>query len=174
MTIRELINTAQSHSVLITALFILIPFFTWSLKYLHGWNGARKKQWRRVYTLLVYLACIPGSFSLVLTFYTLFFTSESLLDANLLVYAMPIASMIVTILLMQKAIDIYEVPGFGRLAGLMIMLFVSMGFALAVRKTRIFIFFGSGISSLLWLTLLAYGLLEFGCWLLFRKKNEPR
>jgi hypothetical protein len=123
---------------------------------------------------LVYLVCVPGMFAAVITAYTLFFSGENLLDANLLVYFLPIASMVATLVLIRKNVSFDEIPGFDHLSGLMVMVGCSFAIALAIQKTRIWVFFGGSIEKLFFLAAGIFALLKWGTYMLFRRRDEPR
>jgi hypothetical protein len=124
--------------------------------------------------VLVYAVCVPGMFAAVISGYALFFTRENLLDANLLVYFLPIISMVVTLIFIGKNVSFEEVPGFDRLSGLMVMVGCSFAIALAIQKTKIWIFFGGSIEKLFLLAAGVFALLKWGTYTLFRRRDEPR
>jgi len=110
-------------------------------------------------------------FAGVITAYTLFFSRENLMDVNMLVYFLPIVSMIVTLVLIRKSVSFDEVPGFDRLSDLMATVGISFALALAIQKTNIWIFFGG---SIVWLFILAaaiFLLLKWSAGRLFRSRN---
>ena len=88
-------------------------------------------------------------FAGVLTAYALFFTKENLLDVSIVVYLLPIVSMVVTLVLIRKNVSFEDVPGFERLSGLMVMIACSFAIALVIQKTRIWIVFGGSIDRLI-------------------------
>ena len=67
-----------------------------------------------------------------------------------------------------------DVPGFDRLSGLMVMVGCSFVIALAIQKTRIWVFFGGSIEQLLLLAAGVFALLKWGSYMLFRQKEEPK
>jgi hypothetical protein len=124
--------------------------------------------------VVVYLVCVPGMLAGVVTAYMLFFTRENLLDINVFVYLLPIVSMVATLLLTRTNVSFDAVPGFDRLSGLMVMIAVSFGIALAIQKTGIFLFFGASIGTLFALAAFVFLLLKWGTFTLFRRKGEAR
>ena len=173
MTTRDFIQAIDSHPVLLTATFVALPLLTWACGRLHGKGGGGVAPWKYIYSVLVYAACVPGLFAAVLTAYTLFFTRENLLDASLLVYFLPVVSMLVTLVRIRKNVPFDEVPGFDRLSGLMVMIGLSFAIALAIDKTRIWVWFGGSIAMLFMLALGVFALLKWGCYTLFRSRDEP-
>ncbi len=174
MTTRDLIHQADQHPIALAAALAAPPVVAWFAGQLHdrGHDGAG--HWKYLYAVLVYLACVPGMFACVLTAYTLFFSRENLLDTSLLVYFLPIVSMIVTLVFIRKNVSFDEVPGFDRLSGLMVMVGCSFAIALAIQKTRIWIFFGGSIERLFILAAGIFALLKWGVYMLFRLRHEPK
>src|SRR5207247_7604242 len=109
-----------------------------------------------------------------ITAYTLFFSWEKLLDANLLVYLLPIASMVATLVLIRKHVAFDDGPGFDRLSGLMVMVGCSFVIALVIQKTKIWIFFGGSTQKLFLLAAGVFALLKWGTYMLFRRRDEPK
>src|SRR5712672_2859018 len=105
MTTRDLIQWAGQHPVLLLLAFVAPPTLAWLAGRLHGKDQGKLPPWKYLYAVLVYLVCVPGMFAGVITAYTLFFRGENLLDANLLVYFLPIASMIATLVLIRKNVS---------------------------------------------------------------------
>lgn len=174
MTTRDLIQGAGQHPVVLILAFGVAPVLAWLVGRLHAKDQGKAAPWKYFYAVLVYLVCVPGMFAGVITAYTLFFSGENLLDANLLVYFLPIASMVATLVLMRKKVSFDDVPGFDRLSGLMAMVGTSFVIALAIQKTRIFVFFGGSIEKLFLLAAALFALLKWGAYMLFRSPAEPK
>ena len=174
MTINELIAQAGQHSLVLAVVFVLLPVVAWLMGQIHQPGGGGAAPWKYVYAVLVYLACVPGMFAGVLTAYLLFFVHGNLLDVNPLIYFLPIAAMVVTLVFIRKKVTFDEVPGFDRLSGLMAMVGCSFAIALAIQKTNIFLFFGGSIERLFALALGVFALLKWGSHMLFRGRNDPK
>jgi len=56
----------------------------------------------------------------------------------------------------------------------MVVIAVTFILALAIRKTRIWLVFGDSVFTLGLLVLGLFGLLRWGTYVLFRRKDEPR
>lgn len=158
----------------LAGLFVAIPVIAWLCGLLHKSGEGGITPWKYVYSVLVYLTCLPGIFAGVLTGYALFFSRENLMDVSILVYILPVNSMVVTLVLIRKRVDFDQVPGFDRLSGLMVMIACSFGIALAVEKTRIWIVFGGSVAMLMGLAMGIFALVKWGSYMLFRNRNEPR
>jgi hypothetical protein len=170
MTTRELIQWAGQHPLVLVLGFVLPPVLAWLLGQVHRKEQGKLAPWKYIYAVLVYLVCVPGMFAGVITAYTLFISGENLLDANLLVYFLPIASMVV----IRKNVSFDDVPGFDRLSGLMVMVGCSFAIALVIQKTRIWVFFGGSIETLFILAAAVFALLKWGTYMLFRRRDEPK
>ena len=174
MTIRELTDLAGQQPVPLAAAFVATPLVAWLLGGLHGRDNGGKSPWKYFYSVLVYATCVSGIFAAVLTGYALFFTRENLLDVNLLVYILPLVSMVVTLVVIRKNVTFDLVPGFDRLSGLAMMIGCSFALALAIQKTNIWIFFGGSIEKLFILAAGIFALLKWGTYMLFRRRDEPK
>jgi hypothetical protein len=174
MTTRELIQHADQHPIALAAAWVAPLLVAWATGRLHPRGGGGAGPWKYLYAVLVYFVCVPGMFAGVLTAYTLFFSRENLLDVSLLVYFLPIVSMILTLVLIRKNVSFDEVPGFDRLSGLMVMVGCSFAVALAIQRTKIWIVFGGSIERLFILAAGIFALLKWGAYMLFRRGDQPK
>jgi hypothetical protein len=174
MSVNEFIKMADGHVLALLGFFVALPLAAWLCGLIHGRGNGGNAPWKYVYSVLVYLTCIPGLFSCVLTGYALFFRRENMLDVNLAVYVLPMVSMIVTLIFIHKTVNFENVPGFDRIAGLMAMIGCSFVIALAIDKTRIWILFHSPIATLFVIAAGIFALLKWGTYMLFRRRDEPK
>lgn len=174
MTIQDLIQLANGHVLALLIFFVVPPILAWVCGRIHGFGNGSTSPWKYIYSVLVYAVCIPGLFSSVLTGYALFFQRENLLHVNLVIYFLPIVSMVVTLILIHKTVSFDDVPGFDRISGLMVMIGCSFVIALAIEKTRIWIIFGGSIAMLFVLAGGIFALLKWGTYMLFRRRDEPK
>ncbi len=151
MTVRELISILSAYPVRVAVFLTVPPIGALVIRAVSGPNGGFRSPWRRFYSFLVFLACIPGMLAAVLTGYAVFFTRENLPDRDLLVYLLPILSMALTLILIGRFARLTTLPGFGRLSGLMTSLAAVFAILLILDRTRIWLFFGGSI----WIFLLA-------------------
>lgn len=172
MTVRDFLSLTGDNALILLGIFISIPVLSLLLSLIHGRSRGSRGPWKYFYSLLVYLICIPGIFASVVTAYSLFFQRENLLDVNILVYFLPIASMIATLVIIGRNVEFADIPGFERLSGLMVMIAVSFAIALAVQKTRIWVFFGGSVTMLIVIAIVAFGLLKWGTYMMFKKKDS--
>ena len=94
-----------------------------------------------------------------------------MLALDLLVYVLPILSMIATLLVVHKAVDFRDIPGFNRLSGLMLMIGASFLIAFILDRFRIIVLFRGSLLSLLAIAGGAFVLLKIGGRMLFRRKT---
>ena len=172
MTLAELLARAGSiHPAAVFAAFALVPVLAWAVCRFGDPNRSPAARWTAA--VLVYLACVPGMLAAVLTAYTLFFLRRSLLDVDLLFYFLPIVSMILTLVVVKRRVPWRDLPGVNRLYGLMVLLGISFVLALALEKTRIWVFFGASIFALLFMAVICFLALKWAGHLLFRKREDP-
>src|SRR5438552_10437787 len=174
MTTRDLIHQADLHAVALAVALAAPPLIACVVGRLHDHGRGGAGPWKYLYAVVVYLACVPGMFAGVITAYTQFFSRENLLDTSLLVYFLPMVSMIVTLVLIRKNVAFDQVPGFDRLSGLMVMVGCSFAIALAIQKTKIWIVFGGSIERLFILAAGIFALLKWGAYMLFRRRDESK
>ena len=173
MTARELINAMGEHSWVLVIAFGLPTLLVLLMMIFHKKEGVAKGRWKYIYSVLVYLVCAPGILAAVLTCYTMFFTKESMLDVNMLVYLLPLFSMGATLALIWRLVGYENVPGFKRLSGLMTTIGMAFVIVLIISKTRIWLFFGGSIFLFFALAAGIFGLLKWGAYTAFRSKDQP-
>jgi hypothetical protein len=163
MTLEDLVELISRYPLALAGILGVPPLLSILLYPVHGPQGGSRFPWKFVYSLLVYAVCIPGTFATVLTAYLLLFRNENVLKLDLIVYILPIVSMVVTLLLMRRAVKSFdEVPGFGRLSGLMLMLGISFGIAFALHRMSFGIIFIAPLAKLGAIALVVFALLHWG------------
>jgi hypothetical protein len=173
MTARDLVALAAQYQWHLTALFVVLPLVSGLMRFAHGQGRGGLSPWKYLYSVMIYLSCVPGILAAILTGYALFFTKENLLDVNLVIYMLPIVSMAVTLIIIAKSVSFDDIPGFDRISGLMVLLAITFVLVLAIQKTRIWLLFGGSIYTLIGLVVGLYALLKWGAYMLFRRKDEP-
>ena len=160
MTIQDLINLLNKHQLVLIVVFCAIPFGAFLSGLFQGDRNCGESKIKYLYSVLIYLSCIPGIFSAVLTAYSLFFLRVDLLRVNFLVYILPIISMIATLKIIKRKNSFDDIPGFDRILGLMLMMGVSFVVAFIVYRTVVFIGFIGGLGGLLVVALVVFILLK--------------
>lgn len=174
MTINDLIKLANGHLLALVLFFVAPPVIAWLCGVMHGRGNGGNTPWKYIYSVLVYLVCIPGLLASVLTGYELFFQRADLLNVDIAVYFLPILSMIVTLIFIHKMVNFDNVPGFDRISGLMVMIGCSFAIALIIDKTRIWLLFHGPILMLLAFAAGIFALLKWGTYMFFRRQDEPK
>ncbi|MBI3828465.1 MAG: hypothetical protein HY291_03055 [Planctomycetes bacterium] len=173
MTIDGLAEFLANYPFTVAALFAAPPLFALLLGAVHGKGNGGGLPWKYVYTLLLYMACVPGIFAAMLTAYRLLFLNTDLTKVNVLIYFLPIVSMLATLVLVKRNVgEFARVPGFGRLAGLMLMLGLSFGVAFVLHRMHFFIGFLGDLGSLLLYATAAFALLQWARNKLFGAKDD--
>ena len=171
MSIVDLIDLLGEYPLPLLALFTLIPLFSFIYGKLHAKGRGVHSPHKYVYSTLVYLVCIPGALSFVLTAYTLFFLRANLLAVNFLVYFLPIVSMVVTLVIMGKSVDLDDLPGFDRITGLFVLLIITFVLALLVQRTRVWLLFRGSVVTFIVIVVVLFLLLRWAARRLFRGKG---
>ena len=116
--------------------FIGVPLLA-----LLSWLIARGKgdvsPWNYVYCTLIYLACVPGIFSITISIYQFLFERSAIEDINIYTQILPIFSMLFTLYLVRENVSLDKVPGFGKLSGLMLIILILLALMWILDRTRI-------------------------------------
>lgn len=140
MTLRDFFEVLANNPFLILSFFLLIPF-TALLAGILGKGEGHISPWKYLYSTLLYLVCIPGIFAITLNIYLFMFErGRSVLDTDVYTQLLPILSMIVTILLVRKNVNLEYIPGFDKLGGLFMMIAATLIILWIFDKTRIWVF----------------------------------
>jgi len=170
MTLQQLFGQMTADPLPIIFYFLAIPILAVALNWVTK-DEAHQSPWKYVYSTLVFMVCVPGTFSVVLCVYSMFFSPSSMLNVNALVYFLPIVSMIATVMIVTRNIQMKAVPGFDKLSGLVVLLAVTFIFILLIQKMRIFtVFFGS-IWHLAGLFLILFVVMRIA-WLKFMSSSD--
>lgn len=137
MTLGEFFQALSDNPSVVCFLFISVPL-TAFLASIFGKDEGAISPWKELYTILVYLTSVPGIFAVTLNVYLFLFERQSINDVNLYTQVMPIISMVLTLWLIRKNVKLDQVPGFEKLGGLIMILFVLIVGMLLIEKTHIF------------------------------------
>ncbi|MEL6865208.1 MAG: hypothetical protein AAFP19_12345 [Bacteroidota bacterium] len=138
MTLRDLFELLAANPVYVIAYFALIPLTALIAAFM-GRGEGHLSPWKYLYACLIYLVCVPGIFSISLSIYLFMFERGSIFSMDLFTQVLPVLSMIVTLLLIRRNVDLDLVPGFGRISALMMMIAVVILLMWIIDKTRIFV-----------------------------------
>ena len=124
MTIQDFINWFGNNPNIVLGYFsIIIVIALLGLLFVNQSNF--KSPINYLYTILIYAVTIPGLLALVLILYSFFFLKTNLLQLDLIAYFVPLIAMIVTLVIINRTISIKQIPGFGKLSGLFLMIMIT-------------------------------------------------
>lgn len=161
MTLGDFFQFAANHPANVIFYFAIIPFAA----LLAGWMEREEGHlppWNYLFSTLVYLVAIPAILSAAYTAYRWFFDRESILNTDILLQVLPIASMAVTFFLVKRRVRIDTLPGFGRLSGMVMMIVASMMIMYFLDRFRIIGFTVIPFQYLLIIFLLLLFAIRFG------------
>jgi len=136
MTLGDIFNLLSNNPSVICFLFVAVPL-TALLASIFGRNEGAKSPWKQLYTVLVYLTCIPGIFAVTLNVYLFLFERQSVFDTNIFTQILPIFSMIITLWLVRKNVSFDDIPGFDKIGGLIMIIAALIIFMWFLEKTHI-------------------------------------
>lgn len=172
MSINEMIMRLSVYNLHILLIFIFIPILAFITGKIVSKKEGGRGPFKYFYSFLVFISCVPGMFSSVLTLYVLFIMRSNLLSVNVILYFLPIVSMIVTVVLLDRSVDLDMVPGFERLLGLFIVLAATFVIMFVILQLRIWIFFGGSMIALLIFMAILFLLLNWAAGKAFGKNTD--
>lgn len=161
MTLGQLFDTLSQNPALIIFYFVALPLSA-LLGLLLGSGQGHASPWKYFYCAIVYLACVPGIFSITLSLYQFLFERIPVTDLDVFTQVLPILSMFLTLFLVIQNVSLEEVPGFGKLSGLMMLILVLFAFMWILDKTRIIVFTGFPFYLVIILMVAFFVLVRFG------------
>lgn len=138
MTLKEFFELLANQPYLILAFFLIIPF-TAFLAGIMGKNEGHISPWKYLYSTLVYLVCVPGIFAVTLNIYLFLFEKQPVMNTDVFTQILPILSMVGTLMIVRNNVDYDRIPGFGKLSGMMMMIFAVLLLMWGLDRTRIYI-----------------------------------
>jgi hypothetical protein len=138
MTLQEFFDMLAANPVWILAFFILLPISALLL----GWIAKGEEYsspWDYAYSILIYLACIPGIFAVTLSIYLFVFERRSILQTDIYTQILPVLAMLATILIVRRTVDLDRIPGFDKITGLMLIMFAVFAILWVLDKTHIWV-----------------------------------
>ncbi len=121
MTLHQLYDYLAAHPLATLAYFLFPPMLAFFVSIV-GKGRGYENPWRSVYAVLIFMVSIPGVFTATLLVYLFLFERQSVWHIDLLTQVVPLVSMVSTLWLIQRNVDLAYVPGFGRLSGLLAMI----------------------------------------------------
>ncbi|HMS28732.1 MAG TPA: hypothetical protein PKD32_02660 [Saprospiraceae bacterium] len=137
MTLRDFFDWVQQNPSFLWIYFLGIP----ALAFLAGVfakDEAYLSPWKNLYSFLIYAVTIPGIFAVTLNVYFFFFERRSIMDSDLLIQVFPILSMIFTLWLIRRQVDLDYIPGFDKLSGLAMIIGIILTMMWVLDRTHIY------------------------------------
>ena len=147
MTLQELFARAEANPVPVLAYFVSLPLLAWLAGRMHPKGWVRDSPVRYAYTGLIYSVALPGILAAVVLGDVL--GHGRLMEAGVLSEILPLASMLLTLGLVRRQANPEHIPGFTRITGFIWLLALTAIGVYLLMKTRIWIFIGGGIETLL-------------------------
>lgn len=139
MTLGEFFTHCSQNPNTLLTFFSVLPL-TALVVWFIAKNEGDISPWKYLYSGLVYLSCIPGIFSVVLSIYLFFFERGSIMQANIYTQILPILSMILTLWLIRRNVDFDRIPGFDKIGNLIFFLGILIILLWFMEKANIIIF----------------------------------
>ncbi|MGB1216667.1 MAG: hypothetical protein ACPG5P_02255 [Saprospiraceae bacterium] len=168
MTLQQIFDNIAENSTFAIISLLAIPL----LGLVMGWiskGEEEKSPWKYLFSFIIYAAAIPGIFAMTLCVYTFLFQRVSFLEVNVLVYFLPMITMIGTFLILKNQMDIENIPGFGKLSGLLMMIAVIIIGMFIMDRMRILVISIMPIQYALLLLVGLFVAFRFGMKRLFNK-----
>lgn len=164
MTLGQFFELCGENPAFMIGFFTLIPLIA-LLALVFSKGQGHLSPWKYLFSVLIYGVCIPGIFAVTLSVYLFLFERRSIMDTNVYTQILPILSMIATIILIRKQVDLDLVPGFGKLSGLITILSVLIILMWIIDKTHIYSITFMPFYVVVLILVVGYLLIRFG----FRK-----
>lgn len=169
MTLGEFLNWLNENPFYTALYLIILPLAAWMAGAVNKDEG-HLPPWKYVYTVLIYLVCIPGIFALTLNVYLFLFEKRSIFDLQVNTQILPVFSMILTLLVVKKDVDLDKVPGFEKISGLSIVIASAISIMWMIDKVHIVLFSYLPVYALLIIFLVLLAAIMIG-WYKFVKKK---
>ncbi len=138
MTLRDFFEVCAQHPSIPMYYFIAVPA-TALLSGFFSKGETHLPQWRYLFAGLIYLAFVPGLFAITFNIYQFLFERQSIMEASLILQVLPVVSMLVTWWIITRFISLKNVPGFGHLSGLVMMIFALLAILWFLERTHIWV-----------------------------------
>jgi len=139
MTLNQLFDVLAANPIYIILYCVFIPLIAVLAGFM-GKNEGHLSPWKYLYSVLIYLACIPGIFAVTLSIYIFLFERRSILDTDVYTQILPLLSMILTLIVIRRNVDLDEIPGFEKISGLVMVILAALAIMWIVDRTRLIVF----------------------------------
>lgn len=137
MTLQQFFNWVQDNPMMVLYYFMFLFLLTLILNSVAEQKG-HLYPWSFIYSCIIFLVCIPGIFALTLNIYFFLFEKQSIMEADLLIQALPVLMMFVIIYFMKKNVDLDYIPGFDKLYALMWIIGIVLSLMWVIDRTHLY------------------------------------
>ncbi len=137
MTLQEFFDVCSQNPEIIGFFFVALPL-TAFLASIFGKGEGHLSPWKYLYTVLVYLATIPGIFAVILNVYLFLFEKQPIMQSNIFTQILPIFIMILTLWLIKRNVPFEYIPGFDKISGLVMITFAILAVMWLLDRMHIF------------------------------------
>lgn len=159
MNLQELFAHIDRHPLPVLAYFIGLPSLAWAVGRWHGAGPLYDSPLRWLYSAVLYGVCVPGILAVVVFADNV--AQGRLLQVGLLSQILPSLSMLVCFGLIRQQTDPEQIPGFQRFTGFISLLLLTALALFLLMRTRIWVFFGGSVETLLALVVVLFLLLKW-------------
>lgn len=139
MTLKEALDSLTANPIYVLIYLGIIPVMAFVAGLISREKG-KDGPWKYLYSTLIYFICVPGIFSITVSIYQFLFERRSIWEADVFVQVLPILSMVVTLLIIRKNVDLDYIPGFDKLSGLVMVIAATLTVMWFVDRLRIIVF----------------------------------
>ncbi len=141
MTLGEFFGLLNQNPAIVIFFFIAVPLSA-LLGLVFGKGEGHQSPWKYFYCAIVYLACVPGIFAITLNLYQFLFERMPVREMNIFTQILPLISMAVSLYLVKKNVSLDQIPGFGKLSALFVVILVVLALMWGLDRTRVIAFTG--------------------------------
>jgi hypothetical protein len=138
MTLGQFFNYLTANPYWVIIYFSIMPlgaFLLGTSTREKGYNNP----WAYIYTGLLYMVCTPAIFAVTFSIYVFFFERKSIMDVNMITQVLPVLSMLLTIYIIKKFVNLQYIPGFNKLGNLVTILATVILLLWFLEKTHIWV-----------------------------------
>ncbi|HQU59597.1 MAG: hypothetical protein KDD02_05415 [Phaeodactylibacter sp.] len=139
MTLKELFEQLAEHPAYLLFYFAIIPVMAFLAGILAKGEG-HMSPWKYLYSTLIYFICVPGIFAITVSVYQFLFQRGSIMDADVFAQVLPVVSMVITLLIIRRNVNLDYIPGFDKLGGLVTVITATFIIMWFIDRTRIIVF----------------------------------
>ena len=139
MTLKELFEQLAENPAYLIFYFSIIPVMAF-LAGMLGRGEGHLTPWKYLYSSLTYFNCVTGIFAVTVSVYQFLFRRGSIMDADVFAQVLPLVSMVVTLLIIRRNVDLDYIPGFDKLGGLVTVITATFAIMWFIDRTHIIVF----------------------------------